>query len=621
MPRYNLLYVFADQMRYDIPDYAGGTHHICPNLDAMAAESVNMTEAVSSNPICGPYRACLFTGRNCTSNGMVINEIRFNPHQRCIGHVLTENGYRSAYIGKWHLYSDELRNFYDPKNSFTPPGEHRLGFDDYWAAYGFSHAYYGDLAFYHLDTPERICAGDRYMPDVQTDLCIDRMKYYSEHPDRPFAMFLSYSTPHGPWRRDNVPEECYNRLEGADFPNPPNFSEEDDPHGDIWAHLSDGTRARLPEWRRIYEAMIANIDDNIGRIMAALREYGLDKNTIVVFTSDHGECFGSHGRRQKSVFYDEAARVPFLIRLPGGAHARRCDAPISTVDIMPTLLGMLDLPIPSEVEGTDISGLLCERDSNAPEFAFMQGTGSVAIYADGYEWRAIRNKNYTYGIWLRDAEEHLYDNQRDPYQMHNLASDPEYSELLGRLRAWTDRHMQSIGDKFPPVSLADRDWVFRRRVWRSANRQFDDCPYGDAANRPADEPLYLDGGERFAFYPIYDPRDSYTVAHGVKVMMDYVFYGAYNLRRVSLPDTLEQINNGAFSECAVEELDIPDGCTTIMAGAFYRAREMRRIRIPASVTRISESAFDECPNLTLEVTPGSVAENFCIRYNKKYSLV
>ncbi len=367
--------------------------------------------------------------------------------------------------------------------------------------------------------------------------------------------------------------------------------------------------------------MIANIDDNIGRIMAALREYGLDKNTIVVFTSDHGECFGSHGRRQKSVFYDEAARVPFLIRLPGGAHARRCDAPISTVDIMPTLLGMLDLPIPSEVEGTDISGLLCERDSNAPEFAFMQGTGSVAIYADGYEWRAIRNKNYTYGIWLRDAEEHLYDNQRDPYQMHNLASDPEYSELLGRLRAWTDRHMQSIGDKFPPVSLADRDWVFRRRVWRSANRQFDDCPYGDAANRPADEPLYLDGGERFAFYPIYDPRDSYTVAHGVKVMMDYVFYGAYNLRRVSLPDTLEQINNGAFSECAVEELDIPDGCTTIMAGAFYRAREMRRIRIPASVTRISESAFDECPNLTLEVTPGSVAENFCIRYNKKYSLV
>ena len=103
--------------------------------------------------------------------------------------------------------------------------------------------------------------------------------------------------------------------------------------------------------------------------------------------------------------------------------------------------------------------------------------------------------------------------------------------------------------------------------------------------------------------------------------MDYVFYGAYNLHHVSLPDTLEQINNGAFSECAVEELDIPDGCTTIMAGAFYRARSMRRIRIPASVTRISESAFDECPELTLEVTPGSVAEKFCRQFNKKYTLV
>lgn len=607
-------------MRYDVPNYAGGKHNVCPNLDKLSAESINFSQAVSSNPVCGPYRACLFTGRNCTSNGMVINEIRFNPHQKCIGHVLTENGYRSAYIGKWHLYSDELRNFYATKNSFTPVGEHRLGFDDYWAAYGFSHNYYGELAFYHLDTPERICANERYMPDVQTDLAIERMKYYSENPEKPFAMFLSYSTPHGPWRRDNVPEECYNRFEDVEYEFAPNYSDEDDPHGDIWAHVSKDSKKNMKEWMRIYEAMIANVDDNVGRIMEEMRKMGLDKNTIVVFTSDHGECFGSHGRRQKSVFYEEAARVPFLLRMPEGAHARECDACISTVDIMPTLLGLLDLPIPAEAEGTDISGLIKETDDKEPPFAFMQGTGSVAIYANGYEWRAIRDKRYTYGVWRRDMEEHLYDNIADPYQMKNLANDPEYAGVLRKMRASMDEKMKEIGDDFPPCSKADEEWIFKRRVWRGANDVFDPCPY--EGTKPADVPVYMDDGTRLAFYPIYDKRESYEVKEGTKLLMDYLFYGAYYLKHITLPSTLEQINHGAFSECAVEEIDIPEGCKTIQANTFYRAVNLKRVRLPRSLKRIAESAFDGCQDgLILEVYPDSYAESYCIENGKKYTLI
>lgn len=458
------------------------------------------------------------------------------------------------------------------------------------------------------------------MPDVQTDLAIARMREYAANPEKPFALFLSYSTPHGPWRRDNVPDECYARFAGVEYQLPPNYAEEDDPHGDIWAHISAQNRRSMPEWMRIYDAMCANVDDNVGRLVETMRELGLDKNTILVFTSDHGECWGAHGRRQKSVFYEEAARVPFLLRLPGGEHARECDACLSTVDVMPTLLGLLDLPIPASVEGQNLAGLCRETDDAEPPFAFMQGTGTVAIYADGYEWRAIRDKRMTYGIWRRDGEEHLYDNIADPYQMHNLAADPAYAGVLEEMRTRLRRKMAEIGDSFPPASEADKNWVFRRRVWRGGVEEFDPCPWGDGA-RPADEPLYLDGGKRLAFYPIYDTRTAYAVADGTEILMDYLFYGAPYLRRVTLPTSLRQVNCGAFSECQIAEVELPEGCRIVQQNAFYRNSALRRVVLPRSLEKIVESAFDGCPNLILEVYAGTFGETWCRAHGKRFHVI
>lgn len=130
--RPNLLYVFADQLRRTSCGYTGYKNAITPNIDAFHDCSMDFTQAVSGHPVCAPYRATLFTGKYTSSTGVVINEIRFNPNQRCIGHVLTEGGYETAYIGKWHLYADEWGNHFDPKNSFVPKGPDRLGFDDYW---------------------------------------------------------------------------------------------------------------------------------------------------------------------------------------------------------------------------------------------------------------------------------------------------------------------------------------------------------------------------------------------------------------------------------------------------------------------------------------------------------
>ncbi|MFW5788143.1 MAG: sulfatase-like hydrolase/transferase, partial [Halanaerobiales bacterium] len=146
----NIIYIFADQLRYQSCGYAGDEKAYTPNIDSLAEEGMDLYNAISGHPVCSAYRASLFTGKYTTSTGMVINEIRMNPNQRCLAHVLSDNGYRTDYIGKWHLYANELGNHYDPRNSFVPPGKHRFGFDDYWAAYNFHHEYYN--GYYHKDS-------------------------------------------------------------------------------------------------------------------------------------------------------------------------------------------------------------------------------------------------------------------------------------------------------------------------------------------------------------------------------------------------------------------------------------------------------------------------------------
>ena len=144
-------------------------------------------------------------------------------------------------------------------------------------------------------------------------MTIEQLHRLSEG-DKPFALFLSIGTPHDPWVSENVPPEYLERFKDKVFSLPSNYEPENDPHADDWAKLSEQERNELTEWMRVYYAMTANLDDNIGRLRKAIEEMGLDDNTIFVFTSDHGELFGAHGRRAKNIFYEEAIRVPFLIR-------------------------------------------------------------------------------------------------------------------------------------------------------------------------------------------------------------------------------------------------------------------------------------------------------------------
>ncbi|OXU14665.1 sulfatase family protein [Sedimentisphaera salicampi] len=457
--RPNLIYVFADQLGVNHCSYAkywNGTnyhnaqHAHTPNIDNFASQGINFKNCVSNMPVCSAYRASLFTGKYTTTNGMVINELRMNPYHECLGHVLTRGGYNTAYIGKWHLYANQLGNHYDPNNSFVPRGEHRLGFNGFWAAYNFHHDYYGDHAYYHTESKDKIRFGEGvYEPDGQTDLAIDWLKCRAQKSSLPFSMVLSYGTPHAPWNTGNVPPEYMDMFADKSMPNPPNYEpENDEPYSDSWADLSPNARAHLEQRRRIYYAMTTNLDWNFGRLLDYLEESGLADNTIVVFTSDHGEMFGSHGREAKNTFYEEAARIPFLVRWPEKVPAGQVsDACISTVDFMPTLLDLMKLPIPSRVEGQNLSHI-CKGESGAePEFAFLQNTGACAAWQNGYEWRAVRDKQYTYARYRVDGAELLFDNLNDPYQMNNLASDPAYSSKLSELKTKMENKMASISDE------------------------------------------------------------------------------------------------------------------------------------------------------------------------------
>lgn len=446
--------------------YNGDENAMTPNIDALCRESVDLCNAVSGHPVCAPYRASLLTGKYTTSTGMVINEIRMNTNHRTFAHVLNENGYETAYIGKWHMYAAELGNHYDPKNSFIPKGPDRLGFDDYFNSYNFHHEYYGEAAYYHLDTPEKIYCS-KYEPDEQTDIAIEQLKRLSAG-DKPFAMFLSLGTPHDPWIPENVPAEYLDKFMDKEFQLPPNYLPENDSHADNWAELSKEERGQLTEWMRVYYAMTANLDDNIGRLMSAMKELGLNKDTIIVFTSDHGELFGAHGRRAKNIFYEEAVKVPFLIKWEDHLEAGvKRDFVFNTVDIMPSLLSMMKLEIPKEVEGSDYSACIDGRE-DTEDGALMMCTGPTAIFQDGNEWRAIRTKQYTYAVFKSDGEELLFDNIQDPYQMKNLINDTKYQNIKEKLKAGMWEKMRKIGDRFENNSYYEKNWIKDRIIKHTA---------------------------------------------------------------------------------------------------------------------------------------------------------
>ncbi len=430
----NLVFVFGDQWRAQATGYAGDPNALTPNLDKLAVESVNFTSAVSGCPVCCPYRASLITGRYPLSHGVFLNDALLNNDAVSIAQSFNSAGYNTGYIGKWHLDGQDRAGFI--------PRERRQGFE-FWRAFNCSH-YYNE-SFYFGDENVKL-KWDGYDAIAQTD---EARRYIKDHSEgKPFALFLSWGPPHAPYQ--TAPQKYRDLFKEKEIKLRPNVPK----------HLEAQARKDLAG----YYAHIAALDDCIAEILQTLKVCGLEKDTIFVFTSDHGDMLYSQGHRKKQRPWDESVRVPFLLRYPAahGKTGRITDMPINTPDIMPTLLGLCGIKIPDTVEGTDFSGVIrgTEKPENDAALISCQSPFGQFIRKDGgREYRGIRTRRHTYvrdlnGPWL------LYDNEKDKHQLDNLCNKSRYAELQKRLENLLSQKLKETNDEFLPGEEYIKKWGY-----------------------------------------------------------------------------------------------------------------------------------------------------------------
>jgi len=431
----NILILHTDQWRAQAFGYRGAPNVKTPHIDQLAAESANLFNAVSGMPVCTPHRASLLTGQFPLTHGLFMNDVQLDTSALTLAEVLAEAGYQTGYIGKWHL---DGRG----RHSFTPPGGRRQGFQ-YWKALECSHNY-NHSAYYTANSPEKKF-WEGYDAIAQAE---DAQQYIRDHtPDeQPFFLFLSWGTPHAPYQ--TAPKKYRDMYDPDEMQLHPNVPPE----------MDSMVRADLAG----YYAHCTALDDQIANILQTLEETGASDNTIILFTSDHGDLLGSHRAYKKQQPYEESIRVPMLIRHPQITPSEY-SALMNSYDIMPTLLGLADQKIPTTVEGYDFSQYLIEQlplPDTATLISCVQPFGQWNRFdRGGKEYRGVVTLRYTYtrdlnGPWL------LFDNPKDPYQMNNLVDDPAYADVQQRLNGLLMEKLRQQGDEFLPGMEYIREWGY-----------------------------------------------------------------------------------------------------------------------------------------------------------------
>ncbi|MBS1856479.1 MAG: sulfatase [Acidobacteria bacterium] len=432
--RPNVLFILADEWRAQSTGYHGDANVHAPVLDRLARQSVSFDTAVSTTPVCCPYRATLMTGQYPLTNGVFINDVELKPNGVTFGEAFSRAGYHTGWIGKWHLYGSPDGE-YGRRLAYIPP-EKRFGFQ-YWKACECTHAYNKSLYYEDDDTTPKYWPG--YDAFAQTDDACGFIERQAKTRD-PFCLVLSLGPPHFPL--NTAPEKYRALFADREIQLRPNVPED---------RKADATK----EFRGYYAHMAA-LDECFGRLLGTLERARIAEDTIVVFTSDHGDMMLSQGLTTKLYPWDESIRVPLLMRYPRrlGAKGRRVSMPFASPDILPTLLGLAGIAVPDSVEGTDYSALATGAAAPPPDRNAFLSLPVPITEARRYgfaEWRGIRNTRYTYvrsihGPWL------LYDNQADPYQMHNLIGKAGARELQARLDKELDAELKRRKDDFLPAA-------------------------------------------------------------------------------------------------------------------------------------------------------------------------
>ena len=430
----NVVVFFTDQQRWDTTGVHGNPLGLTPHFDRVAKQGTHAYHTFTPQPVCGPSRACMQTGMYATANGSYRNMIPLNPELTTLAHYFNEAGYETGYIGKWHLA--------DGKHFGAVPEEERGGYQ-YWLAANLlefvSNAY--DTRLYDNDGDEHRLPG--YRVDAMTDAAI---RYIDQVKTQPFFLFLSFLEPHHQNHTDSYPapdgvEERY-RSQWI----PPDL-----------AALGGSTQLHLAG----YYGMVKRLDEAFGRLLDALKSMGILENTIVVFTSDHGNHFKTRNAEYKRSCHESSVRVPLALTgvdFTGGGELPQL---ISLIDLPPTLLDAAGITIPDQMQGHSFLPLLRSSSADWRDEVFIQ-------ISESQIGRAIRAQRWKYAVVAHDVdpwedasantyhETELYDLSVDPYELHNLIEYESHKDVASELRQRLILRMVEVGEQEPDNNFPEK---------------------------------------------------------------------------------------------------------------------------------------------------------------------
>ena len=441
--RPNILLIMTDQQRPDTLGYLGQTPCKTPNINSIATRGISFDNAITPCPLCSPARASLFTGLYPSQNDTLSNHTAHLTSCGMLDHFRAA-GYQVNYAGKWHMGEGNIGEFTDRHAGDSTPEYSRWCLDqgliDGWM--------FNDPTTRTSRTPSMsIPKVHRQNLPVNktneayiTDFAIDMLR--TRDVTRPFFQVCSYNGPHPPFM---IPEPYFSMYDPAGVRVPDNFGPQSGEHpahsNSYYRDLFNDHGVAFESWRAsyaVYWGFVSMIDDFVGSLLNVLESESLTEDTIVLFTSDHGENLGAHGLWQKMVPFEESIRVPLAICGPGLGR-RRSQSPASLIDIAPTLAKLCGLDLRSDWEGRD---LLAEdpNDQQPPaQFAMHKPLGDWMNVTD---WRMIKANGLKY-VWHKGMEEELFDLNSDPAELTNLANSAGYrtrkSALSKKLGAFLKR--------------------------------------------------------------------------------------------------------------------------------------------------------------------------------------
>ena len=476
--RPNILFIFSDDhATHAIGAYGPKNnnpelyrHVITPALDRLAAEGMLFANAFCTNSICGPSRAAILTGKHSHFNGMLRNDTIFDGSQQTFPKLLQEGGYKTAWIGKWHLFSDPT------------------GFDD-WAILtrsGQQGTYYNPV----FGTSEGLEPETGYTATLITDRAIEWMENHS-HSDQPFFLAYSHKTPHREWVPG--PDE-YDLYKDIDLPLPTNFYDDysnrtsaaREQEMEIARHMNERDLKLVPpgylneeqlarfneaygpeneafrkanlqgnelaEWNyqryvKDFLRSVASMDKEIGRVLDYLEQTGLAENTVVIYSSDQGFYLGDHGWYDKRWMYEESLRMPLIVRWPGVTRpGSRNEHIVQNIDFAGMFIDMAGLPVPDDIQGVSLVPLLKGEDpAGWRQYAYYH----YYAYPDWHMVRphyGIRSDRYKLIHYYTIEEWELFDLEKDPDEMMSVYADPDYRDLVSFLKEELGRVRVAEGD-------------------------------------------------------------------------------------------------------------------------------------------------------------------------------